>query len=214
MARDLLYSKDQRFDEIAERRKGMRGHKKLTSFAILLLFVLPAFDCCEGFESLYSDHKASKVGDVVTVIITERTLATNRARIATEKESKFSASGEEGTGALDFVPGFSFDATLGRGHDGQGVTERSGTIIGRMAAVVTEVLDNGNLVIRGEKEITINNEKETLILTGIVRPEDILMNNTVYSTNLANTSISYKGKGLVNSGSKPGIISRLIGLFF
>lgn len=181
---------------------------------IFILFLLWGFSICNGFESLYSDHKASKVGDIVTVIITERTLATNRARMMTEKESKFSASGNEGTGALDFIPGFSFDASLGRGHDGQGVTERSGTIIGRMAAVVTEVLENGNLVIRGEKEIMINNEKETLVLTGTVRPEDILMNNTVYSTNLANTSISYKGKGLVNSGSKPGIFARLIGLFF
>ncbi|MGQ9810363.1 MAG: flagellar basal body L-ring protein FlgH [bacterium] len=192
----------------------MKGFEKLRTFAVLLLFVLLWVECCQGFESLYSDHKASRIGDIITVIITERTLATNRARIATEKESKFSASGNEGTGALDFVPGFSFDATLGREHGGQGVTERSGTIIGRMAAVVTEVLENGNLVIRGEKEIMINNEKETLILTGVVRPEDILMNNAVYSTNVANTSISYKGKGLVNSGSKPGIIARLIGLFF
>lgn len=192
----------------------MRKISRWRSTSIAILFLLWSFDICNGFESLYSDHKASKVGDIVTVIITERTLATNRARMMTEKESKFSASGNEGTGALDFIPGFSFDASLGKGHDGQGVTERSGTIIGRMAAVVTEVLENGNLVIKGEKEIMINNEKETLVLTGIVRPEDILMNNTVYSTNLANTSISYKGKGLVNSGSKPGIFARLIGLFF
>jgi len=167
-----------------------------------------------GFESLYSDIKAAKVGDIVTVIITEKTLASNSSRMSTGKDSKLSVQGEQGTGALDFIQGFSVSANIGRGHEGSGSTERRGSIIGRMAAVVVEVLDNGNLVIKGEKEILINDEKEILVLSGIVRPEDISTNNTVYSTDIANTQITYKGKGLVSSGSKPGIFARIIGWFF
>jgi flagellar L-ring protein precursor FlgH len=178
------------------------------------VYMLISLSMCGAVESLYSDLKASQVGDVVTVIITEKTLATNSAKISTSKDTKFGAQGEEGTGALDFVPGLSMDATISRGHDGTGVTKREGSIFGRMAAIVVEVLDNGCLVIKGEKEIVVNDEKEMLVITGIVRPQDITTGNQVYSTNIANTTITYKGKGLVSSGAKPSIISRILSLFF
>jgi flagellar L-ring protein precursor FlgH len=178
------------------------------------LYVMCSLSAALAVESLYSDLKAHKVGDVVTVIITEKTLATNSAKISTSKDTRFGAQGEEGTGALDFVPGLSMDATISRGHDGAGVTKREGSIFGKMAAMVVEVRDNGCLVIKGEKEIIVNDEKEMLVITGIVRPQDITTENQVYSTNIANTTITYKGKGLVSSGAKPSIISRILSLFF
>jgi flagellar L-ring protein precursor FlgH len=178
------------------------------------LYIVVNVSMCGAVESLYSDLKASQVGDVVTVIITEKTLATNSAKISTSKDTRFGAQGEEGTGALDFVPGLSMDATISRGHDGTGVTKREGSIFGKMAAIVVEVLDNGCLVIKGEKEIVVNDEKEMLVITGIVRPQDITTGNQVYSTNIANTTITYKGKGLVSSGAKPSVISRILSLFF
>lgn len=177
---------------------------------LLLVFVPDSL----AVESLYSDIKAAKVGDIVTVVIMEKTLASNTSKIVTGKESKFSTGGEEGTGGLDFIPGFSVSANIGREHEGSGTTERRGSIIGKMAAVVTGVLDNGCLVIQGEKQIVVNDEKEMLMLTGIVRPQDISTSNIVYSTDIANTEITYKGKGLVTGGSKPGIIARIISLFF
>lgn len=182
--------------------------------ALLTLALIVSASTLFAFDSLYSDIKASKKGDIVTVIITEKTLASNSSKISTGKETKFSTAGEEGTGGLDFIPGFSVSANVGREHEGSGSTERRGSIVGRMAAVVEEVLENGNLVIRGEKEIVINDEKEILVLSGIVRPEDISTNNTVYSTDIANTQITYKGKGLVTSGTKPSIFARIIGWFF
>jgi flagellar L-ring protein precursor FlgH len=164
--------------------------------------------------SLYTDLKAHRVGDIVTVVITENTLATNSSKITTGKETKFTTTGEDGTGALDFLTGFSVEANIGREHEGAGTTERRGSILGRMAAVVTEVTESGNLVIKGEKEIVVNDEKEILILTGIIRPQDISTGNIVYSTDMASTQIAYKGKGLVTSGSKPSIFARIIGWFF
>jgi flagellar L-ring protein precursor FlgH len=176
-------------------------------------FLLTALDCA-AVESLYSDVKAASVGDIVTVVIVEKTLASNSSKIATGKDTRFSATGEQGTGALDFIPGFSASANLGKQHEGSGATERQGTIVGRMAAVVVEVLDNGCLMIQGERQIVVNDEKETLVLSGLVRPQDITTSNVVYSTDMANATITYKGKGLVTSGSKPGIIARIVSLFF
>jgi flagellar L-ring protein precursor FlgH len=169
---------------------------------------------CRAYDSLYSDNKASKVGDVVTVVIMERTLASNSSKLTTGKETRFGVNGEEGTGGLDFIPGFTASADMSREHDGSGSTERTGSIVGRMAAVVEQVNENGCLVIRGQREIVINDEKEVMVLTGMVRPQDISTGNVVYSTAMANTQITYKGKGLVTSGSKPSIISRIISLFF
>jgi flagellar L-ring protein precursor FlgH len=168
----------------------------------------------QAYDSLFSDTKASKVGDVVTVVIMEQTLATNSSKLTTSKETAFGLSGEEGTGGLDFIPGFTGSAEMTREHDGSGTTERSGSIVGRMAAVVEQVSESGCLVIKGQREIVINDEKEILVLTGMVRPQDISTSNVVYSTSMANTQITYKGKGLVSSGSKPSIISRIISLFF
>ena len=167
-----------------------------------------------AYESLYSDIKAAKVGDVVTVIILEKTLASNSSKISTGKETNFALAGEEGTGGLDFIPGFSANADMSRDHEGSGVTERRGSIVGKMAAVVTEIDANGSLVIKGEREIMINDERETLVLTGMVRPRDISTSNVVYSNDIANAKIMYKGKGLVTSGSKPSILARLVSLIF
>lgn len=192
----------------------MRHREMGIPAVIIALCLFISLGTCSAVESLYGDLKANQVGDVITVIITEKTLATNSAKVSTSKDTRFGAEGQEGTGALDFVPGLSMDATISRGHDGAGVTKREGSIFGKMAAIVVEVLDNGCLVIKGEKEIVINDEKEMLVITGTVRPQDITTENQVYSTDIANTKIMYKGKGLVTSGSKPSIISRILSIFF
>jgi len=186
----------------------------------LIVIGAAAFGCLAwplgsgAYESLYSDVKAAGVGDIVTVIILEKTLASNTSKISTDKATSFALSGEEGTGGLDFIPGFSANADMSRNHEGTGTTERRGSIVGRMAAVVTEVGANGCLAIKGEKEILINDERETLVLTGLVRPNDISTANVVYSTDIANAKILYKGKGLVTSGSKPSLLARLISIIF
>ncbi len=168
---------------------------------------------CLAARSFYTDVKAGDVGDVLTVMIVEKTLAQNTSSIVTEKETKVGAEGK-GTGALDFIPAFGFDGTVTKEHDGQGTTTRRGSIVGQMAVVVTDVLDNGNLVIQGEKQIVINDETELLVLTGVVRPQDVSGQNVVYSTDIANTQISYKGKGMVSGYTRPSIVTRLLTLLF
>jgi flagellar L-ring protein precursor FlgH len=192
----------------------MRTAKVLVQGMLMITMVAASSGTCGAYDSLFSDVKAKQVGDVVTVVIVEKTLASNSSKSSTGKDTRFSTQGEEGTGGLDFIPGFSVGANISKEHEGTGVTERRGSIVGRMAARVVGVTDNGCLRIQGEREIVINDEKEMLVLTGVVRPEDISTDNLVYSTDMAGTNITYKGKGLVTSGSKPGILARLVGLFF
>jgi flagellar L-ring protein precursor FlgH len=179
--------------------------------AVLLFVCIPAG--CRAQGSLYTDLKATDVGDVVTILIVEKTMASNSSALDTEKESSFSTDGS-GTGPMDLVNPFSLSANIGREHGGRGSTERAGSIVGKMAATVVAVTPNGNLEITGTREIVINDEKEILTITGTVRPQDISTDNMVYSTAIASMQIEYRGKGLVTSGSKPGIISRIVSLFF
>ena len=168
---------------------------------------------CLAVKSFYTDVKAMDIGDVVTVMIVEKTLASNSSSIITEKETKIGTEGE-GTGPLDFIPAFGLDGTITKEHEGLGTTSRRGSIVGQMAAVVVEVLDNGNLRIQGEKQIVVNDETEILVVTGIVRPQDVSGENVVISSDIANTEITYKGKGMVSSYSRPSILTRLLTFFF
>lgn len=186
--------------------------KALAALLGLCVIAGPAADSF-AIKSFYTDVKAREVGDVLTVMIVEKTLASNSSSIMTEKETTVGTSGG-GTGALDFIPAFGMDGTISKEHEGMGTTSRRGTIVGQMAAVVVEVLDSGNLRIQGEKQIIVNDETEILVVTGIVRPEDVSGQNIVYSSDMANTEITYKGKGMVTSYSRPSILTRLLTFFF
>ncbi|MDZ7260807.1 MAG: flagellar basal body L-ring protein FlgH [candidate division KSB1 bacterium] len=163
--------------------------------------------------SLFADHKAHEVGDVVTIYIIEFSKGSNEAVSSTRKEDKLSASGG-GQNALKFIPLFGFDANTKIEHDGDAATSRKGSLQAKMSARIIEKMANGLLKIEGSRVIDINGEKQVTILTGIVRPEDITANNIVYSYNIADAQITYKGKGMVNSGQRPGFLMRLINWLF
>jgi flagellar L-ring protein precursor FlgH len=191
--------------------------RRTMTAALAVLFGLCVVIClstqCFAVKSFYTDVKARDVGDVLTVMIVEKTLASNSSSIMTEKETVVGTEGG-GTGPLDFIPAFGFDGTVTKGHEGLGTTSRKGSIVGQMAVVVTEVLDNGNLVIKGEKQIVVNDEAEILVVTGMVRPSDVSGSNVVYSTDIANTQITYKGKGMVSAYSRPSLLTRLLTWLF
>jgi len=164
--------------------------------------------------SLYADVTARSVGDIVAVAIVEHARGSNTSRLTTSRDSKFQNSATEGTGIFSFFPEFGMSADLGRDHDGSGQLSREGRLTARMAAVVTEVRPNGDLVIKGEREVGINEEIEILVLTGVIRPEDIGPGNLVYSTDIAEAKIAYKGKGLVTSGTRPNLLTRILSWIF
>ena len=99
-------------------------------------------------------------------------------------------------------------------YSGTGKTSRNSNVRATISAVITEVLDNGNLVVSGEHSVNVNDETETIRLEGQVRPQDISAANSVYSYQLAKAQISVKGNGVVGANQTPGLLAKLFGWLF
>lgn len=164
--------------------------------------------------SPYADLRARSVGDLVNIVIRERASASNTSTLSTTRRTSFNNSSEGGAGALSFLPDFGFSADLGRSHEGRGESRQEGRLTAQVAASVVAVRPNGDLELAGERQVTVNDEVETILLTGVVRPVDIEPGNVVDSSNIAEAKITYKGKGRVSKGSRPNVIARLLSWLF
>jgi flagellar L-ring protein precursor FlgH len=165
----------------------------------------------DGNRSLYADRKAVKEGDVLTVLIYESTTASSRADTKTSKSD--SASTKPGVGPLlSMLPEWSVSGKTG--SQASGSTTRSGTLVGKISVVVKEVLPNGNLKVEGTRTVGVNGEKEKIVLTGIVRPEDVSAENTLPSTAIAQAEIHYEGKGPVGNKQREGLLTKLLKWLF
>lgn len=164
-----------------------------------------------GFPGgLYADAKARGVGDLVTIIIVEQAEATSSASTGAERQGSLKVG--PGQGLLDFLP--LLGASGGSQFDGSGKTIRSGSVKAQMTARVVEVLPGGALRVEGRQTIVINDEEQEIVLTGIVRPEDISRENTVLSTYVADARIVLRGSGALGREQKPGILTRLFDWLF
>ena len=163
--------------------------------------------------SLYSDCIARNVGDQLTVLIIENSLASASARTNTKGEYD-AELGASGTGALDFVPLLSGAGSSKSEHKGTGTTTRQGTLRASVVTRVVEVLPNGDLRIEGQKSVVINGEKQLTILSGTVRKQDITPQNTITSDLIGDAEISYKGKGVLANTERPGFFARLFDWIF
>lgn len=170
--------------------------------------------------SLYDDKKASRVGDIVTIILAEETNASKSASTSTVKENNLDVLNPTLLGSAFSLrlPGFmplggtnrSLESTLSstKTFSGEGDSEQSNKMSGTVTALVTKVLENGNLVINGKKRITINNGDEYIHITGIIRPRDISGNNMVFSNKIANAEISYSGTGVISAVNQTGWLTK------
>ena len=160
---------------------------------------------------LFSDFKAGRVGDVVTVRIVESSKGNKNASTKTEKDSSLSTSISAFFGMpSDKLSQASVGAETSEKHDGAGSTSRSSELTAVITARVIDVMPNGNLVIDGRREVVVNNETQLLYVTGIVRPEDIGPNNTVLSSYIADAKITYTGSGVVSDKQRVGWFVRLL----
>ncbi len=164
--------------------------------------------------SMYTDIKAHNIGDIITVIISENARASNKSKATTKKSSSASVDGGPGLGGLDFFGAFSLGATNENEFDGEGRVEKNGSLSARMTVKVVGINPNGDLIIEGNRILDINSDQETLFLSGIVRQKDISPANTIYSYQVADAEISFKGKGQTHEGARPGIFTRLINWIF
>src|SRR3990170_5114992 len=145
---------------------------------------------------LFSDSKAGRVGDVVTVRIVESSKGNKNASTKTAKDSSLSTSISAFFGmSPDKLSQGGVGAETSEKHDGTGSTSRSSELTAVLTAKVIDVLPNGNLLIDGRREVIVNNETQLISISGIVRPEDVGPNNTVLSTYIADAKITYRGEG-------------------
>ncbi len=161
--------------------------------------------------NIAADCRAHKVGDPITIMVQESSTASSTASTKTSKSESYAFNGL--TGGLHGLLG-PLGSSDTSSLDGSGQTSRSGSLVTTMSAVVKKVLPNGDLEIEGTRLITVNKEKENIVLTGEVRPQDITPNNTVSSVSLANATITYQGKGPVSKQTHGGLLSRLFGWLF
>ncbi|MBF0188657.1 MAG: flagellar basal body L-ring protein FlgH [Magnetococcales bacterium] len=168
-------------------------------------------------NTLFQDNKARNIGDLVTVSINETSSATNSADTKLERtgDTNFTLA-TPATNMFAIQNLINSTHPLNRGgmtvtndHEGKGETSRSSTFKTSISCVVTEVLPNGALRIEGRRDITINHENQFIILSGIVRTEDINASNTVESTKIADARIEYSGSGDLNEQQRPGWLNRL-----
>lgn len=161
--------------------------------------------------SLYTDTRAHAIGDLVTLIIVEKTQASQAANTTTAKDASVSVG--PGVGLLeDVVP-----LVSASGKDkltAGGTTTRGGSLQAKITTKIIDVLPNGNLTIEGRQTILLNGEAQEIVVSGIIRPEDIAADNTVLSTYVADARISYKGAGALGDKQQPGLLTRILGWLF
>ncbi len=181
---------------------------------LLTIQVVQVYAATRPMFNLYTDRKGKKVGDVLTVMVVENSSAKNKASTELDKRNAWKMGIAPGTGMTDFIPGMGFEGKTGSDFDGKGSTARQGQLKATVSVRIEEVLDNGNLRIYGIKEVTLNEETETIEVSGIIRPEDIGSNNTVVSPKIAEAVIKYVGDGVLNEVEEPGILTRLFNWIF
>ena len=162
-----------------------------------------------GSRAFFKDQRASHIGDILTVTVN----ITDKANIANETQR--SRSNKEDSGITDFVgaktitqplkvlPGNLLATDSISSADGKGSVNRQEALQTNVAAVVTQVLPNGNLVVEGKQEIRVNFEIRELVVAGIVRPEDIQSDNTIDSSKIAQARIAYGGRGQITDVQQP-----------
>lgn len=167
---------------------------------------------------LFEDFKASRVGDILTVKLVERTNASKNSATSTAKSSDISLPSPTLAGINPpTAQGYEIlnNALAGETvFDGSGSSSQSNSLVGDITVTVTERLPNGNLVIRGEKWVTLNQGREFIRLSGIVRPWDIGTDNNIASTRIANANITYSSRGVLADANRMGWLSRFFNSIF
>ena len=174
-----------------------------------------------GRAYLYEDLRAMRVGDIITIKIAEKHKGSKSADTSAERDSTISNSltGSSGVGYVG-IPGFrlgaeatrglSIDASAKNKFGGKGATNREDTLTGTISAIVTQVMPNGDLRIEGRREVTVNSERQIMVIGGVVRRVDVDTKNTVQSTAIADAKIEYSGLGVVDDVQRPGWLVRIL----
>lgn len=170
----------------------------------------------EGFgKGLFEDEKARRIGDIVLVRLMESTNATKSASTSTQKNASATMSAPVALGrGINYgnagTPLFEASIDGSRDFKGEGASKQSNSLTGTIAVTVAEVLANGNLLVRGEKQLSLNQGGEFVRVSGMIRPVDIAPDNTVRSTQLADAQFVYGSEGALADANSQGWFQRVL----
>lgn len=165
-----------------------------------------------GYEmALFADQRARRIGDIITIALIEKTNASKKASTKTKKENSMDIAtplifGGPVTHIGKEILAATADAK--RDFNGEGDSTQSNSLTGRISVTVINVLPNGNLMVRGEKLLTLNQGSERIQLSGVIRAADVSPDNTVLSTQVADAQISYAGEGALADANQSGWMAR------
>ncbi|HEX8366470.1 MAG TPA: flagellar basal body L-ring protein FlgH [Allosphingosinicella sp.] len=170
------------------------------------------FQATNGYAPLTSGQRAAQVGDVLTVVLTERTVAQASAGTTTQRDGSIGLLPPI-TGLLSKLFGAS-DATAGGNSQfgGTGQTTQSNQLSGEISVTVQEVFPNGTMLVQGEKHVRLNRGNEFIQVAGLVRPADILPDNRIASSRLADARITYSGRGEIARAARQGWLQRFFNI--
>ncbi|TAK64325.1 MAG: flagellar basal body L-ring protein FlgH [Methylobacter sp.] len=167
-----------------------------------------------GYDTrLFEDQTAKRIGDVLTITLLERTQAKKAADLDTKKDTNMSVTAPSMyTLGAQMLSGQDINASLraNREFTGEAKADQSNSLSGNISVTVVDVLPNGNLSVRGEKRVTLNQGDEFIRLSGIVRPVDINSANIITSDKVADVTIMYVGEGALADASKMGWLARVL----
>lgn len=167
-------------------------------------------------NTLFADNKARRVNDIVTILVSENSDGTSKAGTNTGRDTSTTA----GIGALlgleksaqnsneNLKPSIQMGGSASNSLKSQGDTNRTTKLSTTLTARVTKVLENGNLLIEGRRDLTLNGEDQQVVITGRIRPEDITTDNVIASQFIADASINYSGHGIITEKMHTGWLTR------
>lgn len=190
--------------------------------AAALAFAVPAATQAQSLwhdeisRAMFADKRATGVGDIITIIVSETSTASKNNETKTEKKSSLSAAitsflySPGASGLLTKkgqLPAMAYNSDIN--HDGAGSINNSETVVAKIAVRIVDVLPNRNLIVEGRRETAFSGEKQTIVLRGTVRQDDVASDNTVFSYNVADATIQIIGKGTVSDVQRKGWFTRL-----
>lgn len=182
----------------------------LTAAQPVLAQSLWSDDAANGSMGIFSDRKARNVGDIVTIVIDETTTT------STSKSNSNSKSGNQnlnaGVGIFHFLA--LATASGSDAFNAKGAANATNSVHGRVTVTVVEVQPNGNMVVEGKQSIWQNKDEHRITLRGVIRRDDVAADNTVPSTQVADATLRFDGKGPLNAKQRQGILTQIFNILF
>lgn len=183
-------------------------------FLLLIPAVILGQDLRQNISrSLFSDYKANRIGDAITIIVVEASQAANQAELNAGRSSDI---GFSNSGSLDDTKLPSVDLSIGSSNEfqGGGSTKASGVVKTKISALIDSVYENGLMRIRGSRKISINGEEQIVSIRGLVRQADLNAANEVFSYNISEAEIIFEGSGMIDRSTSPGWLTKLFHWLF